>query len=477
MVISQASVIHEYATKTPSVSGVPGHFTENEQNKMAKLWTMLLAHFEQVKDKPVKVAGEYLHTITRDWSELDATDNFENEDPAALTLRAWQFTKGESSIKRFGLGSKRAKLSREELVLDRHVNETTQQYVDRINSRKVALMPDNFFPSFAHPSTDTRNFRDIFWATVSIKQHPDYWVHRYMRSAGWDVDRAFGMIKGIIEWRATEAIDKIICEGEIHSGHDELRLCLSQLVGRDRLGYPLMFVRVRHIMPRANEGFVFKRYLLSQFESLQLVTRRFGRITMLYDFTGFTMDNTPFTMVQFMVFLGRKVYAESSSVLILLVDSWLFTNFWNLIRPFLDANLSARIIFVKDVSEVRQFIDEDQLPKELGGKNTFAAPFKLPEEGENAEMFDLDGRKAAETEWRGRIADFESITKKWCDCLASASRSTEELNKIAAQRDEIGREVERAELALNKFTRSRNNFERLGLVDTEGCLLLPSDQQ
>ncbi|KAJ2016759.1 phosphatidylinositol transfer protein csr1 [Coemansia sp. S85] len=271
-------------------------------------------------------------------------------------------------------------------------------------------------------------------------------------------------------------MDKIISEGEIHSGHDEVRLCLSQLVGRDRLGYPLMFVRVRHIMPRANEGFVFKRYLLSQFESLQVVTRRFGRITMLYDFTGFTMDNTPFTMVQFMVFLGRKVYAESSSVLILLVDSWLFTNFWNLIRPFLDANLSARIIFVKDVSEVRQFVDDDQLPTELGGKNTFGAQFKLPEEGENAQMFDLDGRKVAETEWRRRIADFESITKKWCTCLASTPRSAEELHRLAAQRDEAGREVERAELALNKFTRSRNNFERLGLVDAEGCLKLPSDQ-
>ncbi|KAJ2493514.1 phosphatidylinositol transfer protein csr1 [Coemansia sp. RSA 2050] len=476
MVISQASVIHEYATKKLSVSGVPGHFTESEQQKIAKLWTMLLAYFEEVKDKPVKVNGEYIHTLARDWSELDARDDFENEDPAALTQRAWQFTKGESSIKRFGLGSKKAKLTREELALDRYVNETTQQYINRINGRNVALMPDNFFPSFEHPSTDTRDFRDTFWSTVSIKQHPDYWVHRYMRSAGWDVDRAFSLIKGIIEWRAAEAMDKIISEGEIHSGHDEVRLCLSQLVGRDRLGYPLMFVRVRHIMPRANEGFVFKRYLLSQFEALQTVTRRFGRITMLYDFTGFTMDNTPFTMVQFMVFLGRKVYAESSSVLILLVDSWLFTNFWNLIRPFLDANLSARIIFVKDVSEVRQFIDDDQLPKELGGKNTFGAQFKLPEEGENAKMFDLDGRKEAEAEWRRRIADFESVTKKWCGCLASAPRSAEELNNLAALRDEAGREVERAELALNKFTRSRNNFERLGFVDAEGCLKLPGDQ-
>ncbi|KAJ2747583.1 phosphatidylinositol transfer protein csr1 [Coemansia sp. BCRC 34301] len=475
MAISQASVIHEYATKKSSVDGVPGHFTDTEQRKMAKLWTMLLAYFEQVKDKPVKVTGEYLQTITRDWSELDASDNFGDEDPTTLTQRAWQFTKGESGIKRFGLCGKKAKLSREELALDRHVNETTQQYVNRITGRNVVLMPDTFFPSFAHPSTDSRDIRDVFWSTASIKQHPDYWVHRYMRSAGWDVDRAFAMIKGIIEWRAAEAIDKIIYEGEIHSGHDELRLCLSQLVGRDRLGYPLMFVRVRRIMPRANEGFVFKRYLLSQFESLQVVTRRFGRITMLYDFTGFSMDNTPFVMVQFMILLGRKVYAESSSVLILLVDSWLFTNFWNLIRPFLDANLSARIIFAKDVDEVRQFIDDDYLPKELGGLNTYGAPFKLPEEGENAKMFDLDGRKEAELEWRSRIADFEDITKKWCSCLDSSSRPTEELNMLSTQRDEAGRLVERAELALNKFTRSRNNFERLGLVDADGCLLLPSD--
>ncbi|KAJ2911273.1 phosphatidylinositol transfer protein csr1 [Coemansia aciculifera] len=469
--------MNEYATKQPSLCGVPGHFTEEEQRKMAKLWTMLLSYFEQVKDKPVKVVGEYLQTISRDWSDLDASDNFKDEDLETLTRRAWQFTKGESGMKRFGIGSRKGKLTREELALDRHVNETTQQYVNRINGRNVVLMPDNFFPSFAHPSTDTRDIRDTFWSTVSIKQHPDYWVHRYMRSAGWDVDRAFAMIKSIVEWRAAESIDKIIHEGDVHSGHDELRLCLSQLVGRDRLGYPLTFVRVRRIMPRANEGFVFKRYLLNQFEAVQAVTRRHGRVTMLYDFTGFSMDNTPFVMVQFMIFLGRKVYADSSSVLILLVDSWLFTNFWNLIRPFLDANLSARIIFVKDVDEVRHFIDDDQLPIELGGKNAFGAPFKLPEEGENTKMFDLDGRKEAEVEWRRRVADFEDITRKWCACIASSSRSTEELDTLAAQRDKAGRLVEQGELALNKFTRSRNNFERLGLVDADGCLVLPSDDQ
>ncbi|KAJ2470904.1 phosphatidylinositol transfer protein csr1, partial [Coemansia sp. RSA 2322] len=428
MVISQATVLHEYATKKASTSGVPGHFTTDEQNKLAKLWALLLTYFEQMEGRPVKVTGELLQKIHHDWSELSATDDFAQSDPEELTRRAWQFTKGESSIRRFGLGAKKAKLSREELALDRHVNETTQQYVDRINGRHVKLMPDKFLPSFAHPSADTRDIRDVFWNVASIKHSPDVWVHRYLRSCGWDVDRAFSMIKGVLEWRATECVDQIISEGEVHLGCDELRLGLSELIGRDRLGNPLMYVRVKRIMPRANEGFVFKRYLLSQFEALQIVTRRHGRITMLYDFTGFTMDNTPFSMVQFMVNLGRKPYAESSSVLILLVDNWLFTNFWNLIRPFLDANLSARIVFAKDINEVRQFVDDDQLPKELGGTNTYTAAFKLPEEGENGKMFDMDARKSAEIEWRRRIVDFESATKAWCRCLAISDTPSEALD-------------------------------------------------
>ncbi|KAJ1893017.1 phosphatidylinositol transfer protein csr1 [Kickxella alabastrina] len=476
MSISQASIIQDYANRTPGTDGCPGHFTAGEQRKLGRLWTLLLKYLDEVKDKNVKVVGEYLQKIDHDWSTLkpDESPN-PNEDPEALTKCAWeQFTKGDNSTRLMGFFGKK-KLTREQLILDRYVNETTQQFIDRAARKHVQIVPDEYIPSFAHPDKETRNLRDAFWEAVTIKVHPDIWVHRFLRSSGWDVDKAFAMIKGVIDWRAVEAVDVINRNGELGIGLDELRLGLSQLVGRDRLGSPLMYVRVRRIMPRANEGFVFKRYLVMLFEAMQIITRKYGRVTMLYDFTGFTMDNTPLSMVQFMVLLGMKQYAEVSSVLILMVDSWLFINSWNLIRPFLDTNLSARIVFAKTAEDVRQFVDDDQLPTELGGKNSYKPNFVLPKEGENKMMFDTEGRRAAENEWRARISNFETATKLWSEQIMSI-RDVDVVDPqfpCAAKRDDAAKLLGDAELELSKFTRSRNNFERLGFVGSDGCLQMP----
>ncbi|KAJ1812741.1 phosphatidylinositol transfer protein csr1 [Coemansia sp. RSA 2598] len=479
MVVSQASVLNEYKTRTRSKESVPGSFSADEQRKIAKLWLLLLKYLEENKDKSIKVNGELFKKTEHDWTSLKPSDypapkNEEEEE--ALTRAAWeQFTKGDSGIRRMGFRLRKQQLTHEQLVLDRYVSETTWQYIDRVAGRHVPLIPDKFFPSFAHPDTDTRNIRDVFWATVSTKNHPDIWVHRYLRSSGWDVGKALAAIKGVIEWRSTEEVDRVNFEGDVGLGLDEMRLGMSRLIGKDRLGYPLMYVRVRRIMPRANEGFAFKRYLVALFDTMQNVNRENERATMLYDFTGFCIDNTPLAMLQFMITLGMKPYAEASSVLILLVDNWLFNNLWNLVRPFLDANLGARIIFAKNIEEVKQFIDEDQLPVELGGKNAFAVNYKFPEDGENKKMFDMDGRRAAETNWRSRIAELEKATKEWADTVADATDSDVVDPELASTvcRNAAARSLSSAELELSKFVRSRNLFERLGMVNENGCLQLP----
>ncbi|KAJ1966038.1 phosphatidylinositol transfer protein csr1 [Dipsacomyces acuminosporus] len=474
MPISQASILQEYASRIHPTEERFGYLTAEEQRKVAKLWSLLLGYLDSVKGKPVRVVGELLQRVDRDWSALSAHEGLSDEEPEEVTRRAWRLSKSDSGIRRFGIRSKKPKMTREDLALDRHVNETTQQYVDRVSRRRTPLIPETFLPSFEHVDTETRDLGDTFWRVVSSKVHPDIWIHRYLRVSSWDVDRAFAAIKSVVEWRAAEAVDLLNFQGEVETGYDELRLGISRLVGRDRLGFPLMYVKVRSIMPRPNESFVHKRLLITAFEALQAVTRTYCRVTMLYDFTGFCMDNTPLYLVHFMVLLGLRQYADTTSVLLLLVDNWLFSNFWNLVRPFLDANLSSRIIFVKNVEEVKKFIDEDQIPAELGGKNTFALDYVPPKEGENAPMFDTEGRRAAEKEWRKNVAAFAEATAEWCSQLAASNNSTaDRKDPVAARRDAAAADLSTSELSLSRFTRARNIFERRNCVDDAGCLIVP----
>ncbi|KAJ2607967.1 phosphatidylinositol transfer protein csr1 [Coemansia sp. RSA 1365] len=471
MTITQDSVIQEYKTRTRATSECIGYLTPEENLKLARLWSLLLDYFESNKRKNVEVRSELLQQPCHDWSELDTDSELSDDDAEKVTRRAWTLSKGDSGMRKLGIFAsicKKSKPDSERLELERYVSETTQQYCNRKNKRHVSFIPETYFPSFAYPDGETRNITDVFWMACSVKEHPDIWVCRFLRSTHWDVDKAFAAIQSTIEWRAAEALDHLSWEGEITLGYNELRLGIIQLVGRDRLGYPLLHIRVRQIMPRATEIFAHKRYLVSHFEMLQHVIRKDERITMLFDFTGFSMDNTPFNLVHFLVALGTKQYAETSSMLILLVDSWLFTNFWNLIRPFLDANLSARIVFAKTIDDVLVFVNEDQLPEELGGRNMFTSKFTLPREGENKAMTDLVSRKHAEENWRKSIAVFKDATRKWHRQITNGDS-----NKCVAARDAAARQLDLAEQKLSMYTRARNNFERLGLVNEDGCLELP----
>ncbi|KAJ2628365.1 phosphatidylinositol transfer protein csr1 [Coemansia sp. RSA 1290] len=477
MTISQASVVQEYKTCVPDTSGSPGSFNREELYKLKELWQHILDFLDNNKETELQVNSTLLQRRpASDFSELgqhqpsdDLTDADEYEE---LTRNAWRLVnKGESSLRKLSiLSSKKSKPSGKDKQLIRLVTETTQDHIDRKMGHHVPLLPEDYFPSFQHKSKTTRNLIDVFWTIASAKQHPDIWIHRFLRSSNWDVSKALKSIQDVLKWRAAEAIDQLNWEGEVNLGLNELRLGISEIIGHDRLGCPLMYVKVRKIMLRNQQEHAFKRYLVHQFETLQHVTRKHQRISMLYDFTGFSMENTPLHLVRFLIELGVKQYAECTSILVLLVDSWLFENFWNLVKGFLDANLSARIVFAKTIEQVLTFVDKEQLPEELNGYNEFKAGFKLPKINENSPMFDTVKREQAEQEWRRRVAEFDSATRKWY------RHFTDDIcDHYAAERDKAALALDKAERELGKYTRACNSYTRLGLVDTDGCLRLPQN--
>ncbi|KAJ2849679.1 phosphatidylinositol transfer protein csr1 [Coemansia brasiliensis] len=475
MVISQESVVQEYKACVPDTSGSPGSFSREELHKLMKLWQCILDFLDNNQTTELQVNSSLLQHISmsnfsnlaqhQPSDELSDTDEYEEQ-----TRKAWRLiNKSESGLRKLGIiSSKKNKSSDGDKQLIRLVTETTQDYLNRKMGHHVPLLPEDYFPSFRHKCKETRNLVDVFWSIASAKQHPDIWVHRFLRSNNWDVSKALKSIQDVLKWRASEAVDQLNWEGEVKLGLNELRLGILEIVGHDRLGCPLMYVRVRKIMLRNNQEHVFKRYLVHQFETLQYVTRRHQRVSMLYDFTGFSMENTPFHLVRFLIELGIKQYAECTSILILLVDSWLFENFWNLVKGFLDANLSARIVFAKTIDQVLTFVDKEQLPEELNGYNEFKAGFKLPKVNENSLMFDTVKREQAEKEWRRRVADFDSATRKWYNHF------TDDIcDHYAAERDKAALALDKAERELGKYTRACNSYRRLGLVDADGCLRLP----
>ncbi|KAJ2890218.1 phosphatidylinositol transfer protein csr1, partial [Coemansia aciculifera] len=229
----------------------------------------------------------------------------------------------------------------------------------------------------------------------------------------------------------------------------EAGLCIR--VGQDRLGYPIIVVRVRlNVARERGEGAVetMSAYAL---ERAATIARAHGeRAMLLYDFTGFKLDNIDTTFIKTLVTLVNETYPQTFSTTIMFVNSWLFTGIWKLIRPWLDPIVAKRTYIIKDIEQLSTFVDRSQVMADMGGELKFSYSFGRPTKKDNALMFDVDGRQQAEAELKEAVAAFEQETSAW---VAGSSHCSESRIQAATS-------FSNAALKLDPYIRARFTSER-----------------
>jgi len=119
--------------------------------------------------------------------------------------------------------------------------------------------------------------------------HPDAMLLRFLRARKWDVPRAFAMIMDAIVWRVKEmhVDDEVMAKGELHAlkqerssnaaeqkaGKDflaQMRMGKSYVHGTDKMGRPIVVVRVRLHKPGAQSEEALERYIVHVIESVRL---------------------------------------------------------------------------------------------------------------------------------------------------------------------------------------------------------------
>jgi hypothetical protein len=159
--------------------------------------------------------------------------------------------------------------------------------------------------------------------------HPDAMMLRFLRARKWDVPRAFAMMMEAIVWRVKEmhVDDDVMAKGELHAlkqtqntsnvsekkaGTDflsQMRMGKSYVHGVDRVGRPIVVVRVRLHKPGAQTEESLERYIVHVIESVRLtmsspVETAVSRVPLeaacdntdirqavLFDMTGFGLSN------------------------------------------------------------------------------------------------------------------------------------------------------------------------------------------
>lgn len=119
--------------------------------------------------------------------------------------------------------------------------------------------------------------------------HPDAMLLRFLRARKWDVPRAFSMMMDAIVWRVKEmhVDDEIMAKGELHAlkqerssntaekkaGKDflaQMRMGKSYVHGTDKVGRPIVVIRVRLHKPGAQSEEALEKYIVHVIESVRL---------------------------------------------------------------------------------------------------------------------------------------------------------------------------------------------------------------
>ncbi|KAJ1841178.1 phosphatidylinositol transfer protein csr1, partial [Coemansia sp. RSA 2708] len=322
-----------------------------------------------------------------------------------------------------------------------------------------------FRPLFGQPA-QSRTLRSQFWQAATQAGDPDAWMLRFLRARGWRVDAALGMLLRALRWRAAQAIDELVFYGESRLHFRMMHSGLAFACTRDRLGLPVYVVRVRANVARGHSVRAVKRFLCWQMETAQLLAagRADGRITLVFDMSAFTRENIDLQLVRTLITLLANYYPETLGILLLHVNSLLFSGLWALIAPFIDPAVKSKIVMTRTAADLAPFIDSAQLVAELGGPKRFVYDYALPTPDENACMADAPARAAAERAFADAVHAYEAHTSAW----AAADALQPDGPGRAAARDRL----RAAGRALDPYVRARTLYHRAGVVAPDHSVAL-----
>ncbi|KAJ1949161.1 phosphatidylinositol transfer protein csr1 [Linderina macrospora] len=421
-------VLNNYKTNTPVTDGKVGHLTTSQQQKLKQMWTKIQAHIAATGDKPIQVPADPFKV--GDQANLDDT-------PAAVSQ--WYA----------------ANKARVDNVKYKTINDTLY-----LSGKTSATVPGNFRPLFGD-SAGSRTFRNAFWQAAMSHIHPDSFPLAYLIAREWDVNKAFDLLVGCVEWRASHAVDRLMWQGESTVNARMLERGLTYVPGKDKLGCPLLVVRVHENIPREHGEGLGEKYTAFAMEQASLISRTNGeRATLVYDLSSFKMENIDYGFIKAIITMNNTIFPETFQLIVVHVNSWLFSGIWKLISPWFDPIIAKRIVFTKNAQQLQAYVNNDQIPEEMGGAKKVKKEHVLPTRQENEKMFDDAARDAAEKNLADIIAAFETSTAAW----VSGTEVTD--------RDELAAKYKSAVAALDPYIRARFKSERVGNMNAEGELVV-----
>ncbi|KAJ3091255.1 hypothetical protein HK102_001157 [Quaeritorhiza haematococci] len=315
------------------------------------------------------------------------------------------------------------------------------------------------------PNPKQRALEELVLATGY--DHPDAICLRFLRARKWDVEKAVTMFVKLLKWRQEYGVQKLLFNSEKMLNPEDLETGKGYFCGFDNEGRPVQYVQVRLHDKNKRDLPLLQNYVVWSMEAGRLLLRQpVEMATIVFDMGGFSITKSmDYQVVQFLINVLESYYPESLGALYIVNAPFIFNGCWQVIRPWIDPVVAAKIKFIK-TAELQQYIPTKYIPRTLDPSGSQDYHYHPPTQSEQAKLAayrsDSTARKAAQDEFQRAYLAFADKTIGWSRAQGG------QVGEAARQREEAVKYLRHAYTKLAPWVRSPTHYHRVGLVSEAG---------
>lgn len=299
---------------------------------------------------------------------------------------------------------------------------------------------------------------------------PDQNILRFVRARKFQLNPIVDMLVHRLEWNLkSHCVDKWILENDLaiaqSKKHPELMKAFEMqkayMRGVDRNGGTVVVIRVKKHFGSDCPEVDFEKFICLFIESARLGLKDYelgvDGANILFDMTGFSLKNADLNAVKFLAKQFEANYPETLNAIWIHKAPWIFNAVWKIIKGWLDPVVASKIHFTKNASDLEKFIDINNIPKDLGGKDDYVPKYIPPTEENSAHLPQDEKYAQYVAERRELLLTFFETTLAWIK-----APTTEESTKLLDLKIQLGAELGLNYLKIDPYIRNRGGFDRDG---------------
>ncbi|MED6119091.1 hypothetical protein PIB30_008604 [Stylosanthes scabra] len=206
----------------------------------------------------------------------------------------------------------------------------------------------------------------------SLKYCTDACLRRYLEARNWNVEKSKKMLEDTLNWRSTYKPEEI-CWHEVAVEGETGKLYRASF--HDRQGRTVLILRPGMQNTKSMENQLKHLVYILENAMLNLPPGQ-EQMAWLIDFTGWSLTNSvPVKLARDTINTLQNHYPERLAIAFLYNPPRIFEAFWKIVKYFLDTKTFEKVKFVYPKNEdsvelMKSYFDDENLPKELGGKST-----------------------------------------------------------------------------------------------------------